>query len=259
MADKQATAPDYLAIPSLTEQVFDFVERAAYEESLTDLNDRLDEILHDFNIDNFILLQAYSNRREPRAEFVAGVSNTRWRSRYMEAGLACHDDVMRAGLETTAPITWSGFRSETSVRAGQQQIFDEAGEFGIRDGAVFPLHELDGSLSMVSMFAPDRLPHDMKTLAALHMLAIYYSIAVRRIRGILKPKAAEPARPVLTARQRECLQWVRAGKSDWEIAKILGLSQHTVVEHLDQARKRLGVRTRTQAVIEAIAAGLIHL
>ncbi len=259
MADKQATSSDYLAIPDVAEQVFAFVEWAASEDSLTELNDRLDGILHDFNIDNFILLEAFSSRREPRAEFVAGVSNPGWRAHYMDAGLACHDDVMRAGLETTAPITWSGFQSDTIVRSGQRQIFEEAGEFGIRDGAVFPLHELDGSLSMVSMFASDRLPHDLKTLAALHMLAIYYSIAVRRIRGSLKPKVAKPARPVLTARQRECLQWVRAGKSDWEIAKILGLSQHTVVEHLDQARKRLGVRTRTQAVIEAIAAGLIHL
>lgn len=259
MADKQATSSRYLSIADVAEQVFEFTEFAGQEDSISDLNDRLEAILQGFNIDNFILLHAFSSRRVPRADFVSGHSNAGWRARYMEAGLARDDDVMRAGLKTTAPITWSGFQEETVVTSGQKRIFNEAGEFGIRDGAVFPLHELDGSLSMVSMFASDALAVDAKSLAALHMLAIYYSIAVRRIRGDLKPKIKKAQRPLLTDRQRECLQWVRAGKSDWEIAQILGLSQHTVVEHLEQARKRLGVRTRTQAVIEAIAAGLIHL
>ncbi len=59
-------------------------------------------------------------------------------------------------------------------------------------------------------------------------------------------------RLVLTERQRQCLQWVREGKSSTDIADILGISSGVVDEHLAGACRRLGVRTRTQAVIEAM-------
>lgn len=62
---------------------------------------------------------------------------------------------------------------------------------------------------------------------------------------------------MLTERQRECLAWVREGKSSTDIGVILGLSRHTVNDHIAAACERLGVRTRTQAVAEAIVRGLI--
>ncbi len=52
----------------------------------------------------------------------------------------------------------------------------------------------------------------------------------------------------LTGRERDALTWVAAGKSDWEIAAILGLSQTTVRFHVDNARKKLGAVNRAQAV-----------
>lgn len=62
---------------------------------------------------------------------------------------------------------------------------------------------------------------------------------------------------MLTTRQIECLSWVREGKSSADIGVILGLSRHTVDEHITAACDRLGVRTRTQAVAEALARGLL--
>jgi DNA-binding CsgD family transcriptional regulator len=52
----------------------------------------------------------------------------------------------------------------------------------------------------------------------------------------------------LTGREREALTWVSEGKSDWEIAMILGLSETTVRFHVDNARKKLGAVNRAQAV-----------
>lgn len=55
----------------------------------------------------------------------------------------------------------------------------------------------------------------------------------------------------LSKRQLQCLQWVSVGKSDWEIGRILGISQHTVHRHIEGAKKKLNVSTRVQAVIAA--------
>ena len=70
---------------------------------------------------------------------------------------------------------------------------------------------------------------------------------------------AEPmeGRP-LTARQRECLAWVRQGKSSADIGTILGISGRVVDEHIAHACARLGVRTRLQAVIVASVQGYIN-
>jgi DNA-binding CsgD family transcriptional regulator len=57
----------------------------------------------------------------------------------------------------------------------------------------------------------------------------------------------------LTAREREVLEWVAAGKTDRDIAAILGISPRTVHKHLQHAYAKLGVETRTAAVMRALA------
>jgi LuxR family quorum sensing-dependent transcriptional regulator len=59
----------------------------------------------------------------------------------------------------------------------------------------------------------------------------------------------------LTPREREVLAWIAAGKSAWETATILSISQKTVVHHLDHIRRKLGAANTTQAVVVALQAG----
>ena len=63
----------------------------------------------------------------------------------------------------------------------------------------------------------------------------------------------------LTGRQRDCLKWVAAGKSSTDIGIILDISHNTVDEHLANACRRLGVRTRLQAALIAARMGLIEI
>jgi DNA-binding response OmpR family regulator len=62
----------------------------------------------------------------------------------------------------------------------------------------------------------------------------------------------------LREREVETLTWAARGKTFWEIGEILGLSKRTVEFHLDNARRKLGVATRTQALIKAATANLIQ-
>jgi DNA-binding CsgD family transcriptional regulator len=57
----------------------------------------------------------------------------------------------------------------------------------------------------------------------------------------------------LTPREREVLQWVAAGKTDRDIATILGASVRTVHKHLQHVYAKLGVETRTAAVMRALS------
>jgi DNA-binding response OmpR family regulator/DNA-binding CsgD family transcriptional regulator len=58
----------------------------------------------------------------------------------------------------------------------------------------------------------------------------------------------------LTVREGEVLSWLSKGKTNRDIAQILGLSPRTVDKHLEQIYAKLGVENRTAAA--AIATGI---
>lgn len=60
----------------------------------------------------------------------------------------------------------------------------------------------------------------------------------------------------LTAREREVLRWLAAGKTDRDIAEILAISPRTVHKHLQRVYEKLGVETRTAAVMRVLAASV---
>jgi len=62
----------------------------------------------------------------------------------------------------------------------------------------------------------------------------------------------------LSEREVEALTWAARGKTSAEIAQILNLSKRTVDFHMDNAREKLGVSTRIQAVIKAANGRLIE-
>jgi len=71
--------------------------------------------------------------------------------------------------------------------------------------------------------------------------------------------AVWPSHIELAPRERETLTWSARGKTFSEIGEILGLSRRTVEFHIDSARRKLGVPTRTQALIKAAVGQLIDL
>jgi DNA-binding CsgD family transcriptional regulator len=63
----------------------------------------------------------------------------------------------------------------------------------------------------------------------------------------------------VTPREVQVLGWVGAGKSNAEIGAILGISGRTVDKHLANAYPKLGVETRTAAVVRALELGLVPM
>lgn len=63
--------------------------------------------------------------------------------------------------------------------------------------------------------------------------------------------------PLLTPRERECLRWTMDGKTAWEVARILGISEQTAARHLSRAIRKLDCVNKHQAVLKALRLGLI--
>jgi DNA-binding CsgD family transcriptional regulator len=56
----------------------------------------------------------------------------------------------------------------------------------------------------------------------------------------------------LTTREAEVLNWLSAGKTNRDIAEILGISPRTVNKHLERIYVKLGVETRSAAAAVAV-------
>lgn len=63
---------------------------------------------------------------------------------------------------------------------------------------------------------------------------------------------------ILTSREQEVFDLLVLNKSTKEIALFLGISEKTVRNHISNTIQKLGVKGRTQAVIELVRLGLIN-
>jgi transcriptional regulator EpsA len=66
-----------------------------------------------------------------------------------------------------------------------------------------------------------------------------------------------PARGGITDRECQILRWIREGKSNQQIAEVLGISPLTVKNHVQKILRKLGAGNRAQAVAQALAQNLI--
>ena len=69
------------------------------------------------------------------------------------------------------------------------------------------------------------------------------------------PELAEP----LTNRELEVMQLLAAGLTNKEIAQRLGISDHTVKFHVNAILGKLGVQSRSEAIVQAVRLGLVVL
>lgn len=64
---------------------------------------------------------------------------------------------------------------------------------------------------------------------------------------------------ILSRREKEVIDWLKQGKSSWEISAVLKISERTVNFHVANIMQKLGVVNRAQAVAVAARYGLIDI
>jgi DNA-binding NarL/FixJ family response regulator len=77
------------------------------------------------------------------------------------------------------------------------------------------------------------------------------------VRKLDQPGAEEDR--IITKREEEVLQLIADGCSTPEVAERLYISQKTVKNHLASIYQKLDARDRTQAVLQAVRMGIVHL
>jgi DNA-binding CsgD family transcriptional regulator len=71
--------------------------------------------------------------------------------------------------------------------------------------------------------------------------------------------ASAPSLPALTPRERDVLALVAAGHTLEQVGRRLGMARNTAHTHLKHVYRKLGISTRSQAVVAAIRLGLLKV
>ncbi len=71
----------------------------------------------------------------------------------------------------------------------------------------------------------------------------------------LHEREADGPQGLLTLREQQCLRWASEGLIDVEIADQLAISSKTVAFHMENAKRKLGARTRLAAYRRALELG----
>lgn len=220
-------------IPALVQQV----------ASVVDLDTALTEIARLLGFPYFALTHHVDLARSSDSVIRLHNYPEHWALDYDNRALGLVDPVHRASYMTAIGFRWTQIPWLVPLTESDRDILEEGKRRGICDGFTVPVHvpgEARGSCSFA--IGSGEVP-DQATLMQAQVAGTYAFEAARRLwhkRGL----SLTPLRPVLTDRQRDCVLLMAQGKSDAEIAKILGISKDTATAHMRAACQRYRIYKR---------------
>lgn len=221
--------------------------------SIDALYEAIDKVAHALGFDRFALSVEVGLGGDAGTSVLVHSYPASWADIYVGFNLAATDPVRRAGESSLSGFRWSEISQIIPMTPMEQVTFDTGRKHGMVDGFTVPRHlpgMVTGSCTFVTS-TDQGLPEEQLIVAdSLGAIAIAQA---SRLSGWRKP--VTKAR--LTDRQRDCVLWAARGKTDWEIAQILGISQDTVIQHLKEARERYDARKRASLILYALFEGLI--
>lgn len=192
--------------------------------------------------------------RQPSNTLIRMDNFGEWAELFVERRYYLDDPSLLACQRANAAFSWTRLDQLIPIRPRHLAILREAERHGLKNGFTLPVGVV-GEPSGCCSFATNTggLPSRWHCRAAGVIGTEAFS-AARRIHGY-------PARrrnvPHLSPRKLECLRWLSCGKTDGEIAIILGLKEPTIRTYMALLRQDFGVVSRCQLVAEALRFGLI--
>lgn len=177
-----------------------------------------------------------------------------WRHQYDEFGYVRIDPTVSHAVTSLRPLVWS---DQMYVTDAQRDFREEARSHGLLAGATFPVQSKEGEVAMLSLaLSSSGREAQLHVQEMLLWGPLVATLAHDAMRNIVKSTHAS-IRPKLTKRETEVLRWIAAGKSTWEISKLIIISEHGVIHHVRNILLKFDVTSRHQAVAKAIALGAI--
>jgi len=124
---------------------------------------------------------------------------------------------------------------------------------------VAPIHLPFGQIAAASFLSRDPSVDDLSApyAAVGETLALLARTFVASYVKVTERRSARIAQVALSKREVECLRWAAAGKTNDEIATIVGLKRTTIRFHIRAAATKLDAVNRDQALFKAAQLGFL--
>ncbi len=177
-----------------------------------------------------------------------------WMQYYNEHNYMNVDPVVQKVLTTKTPFFWSDLVDNPDLPAESWLMMNQAAESGLNSGIAFSLQGEPGEIVGLGVARNDSYKdtRDYDFLAKVYLLGTYFHETYRDM--LMKEKNNIP---LVTDREKEVLYWGAEGKTDPEMAIILGISVNTVRFHWKSIFSKLSARGRSYAVTKSIRLGII--
>ena len=176
-----------------------------------------------------------------------------WMRRYLERDFDLIDPVSTAATTRNEVGTLGELLKQLMVNDVGRLFVEEATRMGLTDGLAIPtsgLRHARGFFGVDNVAAEDLAKVDRSLMCAV---AQHAHLRIDRIE-----EEHGAGIDGLSPREAEILNWVAAGKSNPEIAMILGISEATVGTHLKRLFNKLGVHDRVSAVLAGFKLGMLR-
>ena len=178
---------------------------------------------------------------------------TDWLSRYIEADYANVDPILQHHFNHYDVQVWS--RTYRLAQSRKERVFvGEAASFHLTQGITVGVKSPVRPMGSLFSFSGPRMGEHPRHEVVLQQLVPHLHQALLHLTFL--PFAADP---LLSSREREVLLWIKEGKTNWEISKILMISERTVRFHVANVLNKLQASTRGHAVAVALQQRLIGL
>lgn len=236
----------------------DLISLSLSASSLEDIERLCGRICERFDFQHFMYAVRFPTSFVKPFFLVVSGYPTEWRDRYEANGYLNIDPTVAHCMDEVLPLTWDQLAEKEASDKTISAFMEQARTFGLVSGVTLPIHGSAGEVGMLSLCGSESVDaareHIREVLPDIHLLAVYVHQGVC---GLADTGLLPFSRQQLTQREKECLLWAAEGKTSWETAQILGISERTVIFHLQNVSEKLGVSNRQQAVARAISQRLI--
>ena len=177
-----------------------------------------------------------------------------WLAVYNNEGLFLDDPIVPEAMRRMSPFRWADLTDGRTLDERASNVVARVYAYGWADGLVIPVHGPSGYQGMVSLASMRRLDLSHDDIALIWVMSVALHDRCRVTRGL--GESSHPA-PELSARETECMRWVAAGKTDWEIGLLMSVSSSTAHFHVERVKKRLNTSSRTEAVAMLVLHGAL--
>jgi DNA-binding CsgD family transcriptional regulator len=206
----------------------------------------------------------YHNRLESNPQrFIISNYPKKWLTHYFREKYQQIDPVLNQALPILGAVDWSQITGSDDLTRKQNRLLVEARDAGLTDGVTFPILTDLGEAVAISLVPDKALIHGRDITSALPIIHLLSQCFHQKARKVLLGRSLQEGttrrKSLLSPREIEVLTWIARGKTAWEIAQILNISQKSVDFYTDTAKHKLYAMNRTHAVTKAIMLGLVDL